>query len=67
MHRTVRSILAERALEFPRVADLELYGLVHQTLSVGTPDSLVRHSSAHSSPFAPIKLCPLTDFFLGLC
>jgi hypothetical protein len=28
--------------------------LVHQTMSGGTPDSLVRHSSAHSSPFAPI-------------
>jgi hypothetical protein len=57
-HRIVQWIIAERALEFPRVAGLELYGLVHRSLSGGTPDILVRQISAHSSPFAPIKLCP---------
>jgi hypothetical protein len=51
-HRTVRWIIAEHALEFPRVA-------ASRGRLPGTPDS-VRCTifSAHSSPFAPIKLCP---------
>jgi hypothetical protein len=64
-HRTVRWIIAERALEFPRVAGFELYGLVHR--SGGTPDSPVRHFSVHSSPFCSNKIVSLTEFFLGLC
>jgi hypothetical protein len=57
-HRIVQWIIAKLALEFPRVAGLKVYAVVHRTLSGGTPDSPVRHSSAHSSPFAPLKLCP---------
>jgi hypothetical protein len=57
-HRTVRWIIVERAMEFPRVAGLKLYDLVHRTLSGSTPDSPVRQSSTHSSPFALIKLSP---------
>jgi hypothetical protein len=50
-HQTVRWIIAEHALEFLRVAGLELYGLVHRTLSGAPLFSTLTF-------FAPIKLCP---------
>jgi hypothetical protein len=40
-HRTIRWIIAERRLRNPKLKSLELYGLVHRTLSNGTPDSPV--------------------------
>jgi hypothetical protein len=59
-HRTVRWIIAEGAMEFPRVAGWYLYG-------PGAPDSPVCQFAAHLSSFAPTKLCPWLVFFLGLC
>jgi hypothetical protein len=50
-HQTVRWIIAERALEFQRVAGLELYGLVHRTVRC----AIFQHTQVL---FAPIKLCP---------
>jgi hypothetical protein len=47
LHRTVRWIIAERPLEFPKVGSSELESLVHRTLSGGAPDSLVRQTRAH--------------------
>jgi hypothetical protein len=50
-HQTVRWIIAERACVFPRVVGWTLYG-------PGAPDSPVRQTTAHSSPFAPFELGP---------
>jgi hypothetical protein len=43
-HRTVRWIIAERPLIFPKVASSASSALVHRTLSGGTPDSPVRQT-----------------------
>jgi hypothetical protein len=43
-----------------------LYGLVHLTLSGGTPDSPLRHFSAHSSYVLHFLLWPSPDFYIGL-
>jgi hypothetical protein len=43
-----------------------LYGLVHLTLSGGTPDSPLRHFSAHSSYVLHFLLWPSPDFSIGL-
>jgi hypothetical protein len=37
--------------------------MVHRTLSGGTPDSPVCHSSAHSSFFAPLNLIPNLNIY----
>jgi hypothetical protein len=46
LHRTVRWIIAEWLLQFPKVASSELGSLVPRTLSGGTPDSPVRQTRA---------------------
>jgi hypothetical protein len=43
-HRTVRWIIVERPLKFPKVASSASSALVHRTLSGGTPDSPVRQT-----------------------
>jgi hypothetical protein len=60
-HRTVRWIIVEHAWPKPES------GWFVGCLGWRTEHCLVRQISAHSSPFAPNKLCPLTEFFLGLC
>jgi hypothetical protein len=57
-HRTVLWIIAEPACRNPRVAGLSSTVLVHRTLSGCTPDSPVRHSSAHSSFFCSFVFDP---------
>jgi hypothetical protein len=47
-HRTVRWIIAERPLIFPKVAGSVSSALVHRTLSGGTPDSPVRQTRVPS-------------------
>jgi hypothetical protein len=62
LHRTVRWIIAEWLLEFPKVASLELDFLVHWTLSGGTPDRPVRQTRL---PLGCLLLF-LFEPFLGL-
>jgi hypothetical protein len=60
-HRTVRWIIVERVSKFPRVVGLTLYG-------PGAPNTIRCAKNHHTRvSFAPIKLCPLTKFILGLC
>jgi hypothetical protein len=66
LHRTVRWIIAERPLEFPKVASSYWNSLVHRALSDGTPDSPVRQTRAH---FGCLLLFFLNTFlvFLLVC
>jgi hypothetical protein len=66
-HRTVRWIIAEWLLEFPKLSSLELDSLVHRTLSGGTPDSPVRQTRAAFGCLAPFFLNPFFWFCIGLC
>jgi hypothetical protein len=62
-HQTVRRIIAECAWKNPRVAGSRCTVLVHWTLSGGTPDCPVRHSSAHSGFFALLYLIPNLNIY----
>jgi hypothetical protein len=62
-HRTIRCIIAERALEFPRVADLKLYG-------PGSPNTVPWHTGQSGAPFfstlkffAPFFIVSLTGLY----
>jgi hypothetical protein len=63
LQRTVRWIIAERLLEFSKVASSELGSLVHRTLSGGTPDSLVCQTRHTSVAFCSFYLNPFLDFY----
>jgi hypothetical protein len=67
LHRTVRWIIAEWLLEFPKVASLELGSLVHRTLSGGTPDSPVRQTRAAFGLSFALFIWTLSWTFIGLC
>jgi hypothetical protein len=57
-HRTVRWIIAEWLLEFPKLASWRESTLVHRTQSGGAPDSPVRQTRAAFGCFAPFFLNP---------
>jgi hypothetical protein len=57
LHRTVRWIIAEWLLEFPKVASLELFSLVHWTVRCARPGQ-------PSVVFCSFYLNPFLDFLL---
>jgi hypothetical protein len=61
LHRTVRWIIAEHPLKFPKMASSAWISLVHRTLSGGTPDSPVRQTRA---AFGILCSFVLNPFFL---
>jgi hypothetical protein len=66
LYRTVRWIIAERLLEFPKVSSSELSSLVHRTLSGGAPDSPVRQTRAHFGILLLFLFEPFLGLFIGL-
>jgi hypothetical protein len=67
LHWTVRWIIAERLLEFPKVASSELGSLVHRTLSGGAPDSPVRQTRVAFGLSFALFIWTLSWTFIGLC
>jgi hypothetical protein len=65
-HRTVRWIIAERPLNFPKVASSSSSALVHRTQSGGTPDSLVRQTRVSLGSLLLSLFEPFLGLFIGL-
>jgi hypothetical protein len=65
LHRIARWIIAEGNSRNPKVASLEWFSLVHQTLSGGAPDSPVRDAPGLPSVvFCSFYLNPFLDLLL---
>jgi hypothetical protein len=65
-HRIVRWIIAERPLNFPKVASSASSALVHRTLSGGTPDSPVRQTRVPLGCLLLYLFEPFLGLFIGL-
>jgi hypothetical protein len=73
-HRTVRWIIAERPLIFPKVASWASSALVHRTLSGGAPDTVRWHTGQSGAPdqgafglFFALFVWTLSRSFYWLC
>jgi hypothetical protein len=70
VHRTVRWIIAELRLGYPKLRSLSWFTLVHRTLSGGTPDSPVRQTREYFgfffAPFFWSLTCSFYWFVLNL-
>jgi hypothetical protein len=66
VHRTVRLIIAERPLIFPKVARSASSALVHRTLSGGAPDSPVRQTRVPLGCLLLSLFEPFLGHFIGL-